>query len=189
MGAFLARLVLWAAAYVSPDVFRDDLKPIDLKAPQPFWRGYRDEKGKFLPGHFFASVVLATTLALYVIGYFVLKPGPGEPWLRIPALTYLLLLLILGGWLLTGLSFFLDRYRVPAVLLLLVFSFLFYTVSDTDHYFPLEQSPDPALTLEQVINDWEDHQVFERNPVMVVVAASGGGITAAMWTACVLTGL
>jgi hypothetical protein len=47
----------------------------------------------------------------------------------------------------------------------------------------------PLLADHDVLNAWKRHQAGERPPGLVVLAASGGGIRAALWTGVVLTAL
>lgn len=151
-------------------------------------RGYVDaERGAIRGGHLLALSFFLLTLGVYALGFAVLRPGRVD----MPSLGYLLLVLILVGWALPGIAFWLDRYRVPTLLLLVALSFLSGWTFNTDHYFAVEAaSPaaagarsEPAEALERA-----DRLTGASGPV-VVVAASGGGITAALWTARVLTGL
>ena len=149
-------------------------------------RGYVDpERGAIRGGHVLALSFFLLILGVYALGFAVLHPGR----LDLPSLGYLLLVLLLVGWSLPGIAFWLDRYRVPTLLLLAALSFLSGWVFNTDHYFAIEvASPaaagarsEPAEAMERA-----DRLTGATGPV-VVVAASGGGITAALWTARVLT--
>jgi hypothetical protein len=137
------------------------------------------------------------TALLYALGFFLLRPDRGS----MPALGYLLLILMLAGWALPGISFFLDRYRVPVLLPLLALSYLSSQVFDTDHYYRLLapkvlSTPGPARVspVTPTVSPSVAFQAAEaKNPEpghpVVVVATTGGGITAALWTARVLTAL
>jgi hypothetical protein len=179
------------------------------------FRGYFDaETGRVRAGQRLASVLFLSTLGVYLLGYVT----TGPTGLGIPALAYLLVLLILLGWALPGLSFFLDRYRVPTLLPLVLFSYLTHWASTSDHIVRLETgptqiaaAPTPALAQEareanQLRFDLPRSQkpaaiapveplpdlaepVGPFPPPVVLVAASGGGITASLWTTRVLTGL
>jgi hypothetical protein len=158
--------------------------------------------------HLVATVFLAITSAAYAAGYWAgypcLRPGCGGP----PALAYVLLVLLLGAWALPGLSFWLDRFRVPVLLLLVLASFLSSQACNTDHYYRIVRAPTapgpparPApprafrpLLPEAAYEAAEERQASQAPPApperpIVVVAASGGGITAALWTARVVTAL
>jgi len=146
-------------------------------------------------GHEGALGYFLLTLAVYVIGYFVLRPD--RPWIntvQMPALAYLLLLFILLGWLLPGVALYLDRVRVPTSVVLLLTSFLFWAFVNTDYYYGVTVSPElkahqtaEALTPIRAFDRWHEQHPIEEYPTMVVVTTSGGGIKAAYWTTQVLT--
>lgn len=141
--------------------------------------GYRDPDGRWLPGHATAVVFTGLTLAVYVVGYVLFQPARGLLQ-GFTSLGYVFLILILATWLLSGISFLLDRYRVPILAVVVVLSILGHAMADSDHYWHVEQAGDavPAAA------PWTAGE----GPV-VMVAASGGGITASLWTARVLAGL
>ncbi len=161
------------------------------------WAGYRHD-GAFLVGHVVAGLFLAVNLAIYVAGFFLLSPSP-EPLVDFPALGYVLLVLLLAGWALPAAAFFLDAFRVPPVLVLLCASIALHGVRDSSHYYPLrpdvsapeagagERGTGPPPGAETAPSPSPAAGASE--PPLVVVAASGGGITAAQWTARVLAGL
>lgn len=148
--------------------------------------GYFDPKRlRLRPGHVLALAFLVITLGIYLLGYFILEPG--DP--AMPALASLLFVLILLGWALPALGFFVDRFRTPVLLLLLVAAAFSSQISDTDYYYPIlrtvpqdRMEPAMAFAVAERSHRQRDHPV-------VVVAASGGGITASLWTATVLTSL
>ncbi len=177
------------------------LAPAAVAAAGDGGRGYvNPATNRVRPGHLMAASFFLITAFLYALGYFLLRPDRGS----MPALVYVLLILILTGWALPGVSFFLDRYRVPVLLPLLLFSYLSSQVFDTDHYYsllPLKAQPaptaspaPPAKPTIPVVSPVQAFQAAEtKNPEplhpVVVVATTGGGITAAVWTTQVLTGL
>ncbi|MCE7986224.1 MAG: patatin-like phospholipase family protein [Caldilinea sp. CFX5] len=146
-------------------------------------------------GHEGALGYFLLTLVVYVIGYFVLRPD--QPWIntiQMPALAYLLLLLILLGWLLPGVALYLDRVRVPTSVVLLLTSFLFWAFINTDYYYGITFSEElqtrqstEALTPIRAFDRWHEKRPIEEYPTMVIVTTSGGGIKAAYWTTQVLT--
>ncbi|HEY2289779.1 MAG TPA: hypothetical protein VGM86_03665 [Thermoanaerobaculia bacterium] len=166
--------------------------------------GYVDPAtDRFRPGHLMGASFFAITAFLYALGFFLLRPDRGS---SMPALGYGLLILMLAGWALPGISFFLDRYRVPVLLPLLALSWLSSQVFDTDHYYRLlvpqvRTAPGRAGVSAQIsaqvlpsVSSGEAFRVAqEKNPEpghpVVVVATTGGGITAALWTTRVLTSL
>lgn len=148
--------------------------------------GYVDATGRLRSGHLFALLVFLGLLAVYAGTFCLDHPAP-ERSAAVPALTYLLMLLTLPTWAFAGAAFFLDRYRVPTLVLpavMLLGAFL----RPTDHFFDTRPR-----------NPTADSRVPRAEPTDLVrvlkgcrltaVAASGGGIRAAGWTAQVLTGL
>jgi hypothetical protein len=149
--------------------------------------GYvRLRTGVFFPGHRLALGLTLGTGVLYVV--FGRMLGDPNAHATPPTLAYALLLLILLCWALSGLAFFLDRYRLP--LLLPIAALVVFTGArgGSDHYFQLRGSwyLHPVSPVEALTS--------ARPPGLsaqtaIVVAANGGGIQAAAWTAQVLTGL
>ena len=137
--------------------------------------------GVVYPGHSQTLAFLAASLLFYLVPYLALPPG------ALPALAYVLLILLIAAWLLPGLSFFLDRYRVPTSLFLVLAATLSGVACPSDHYYRVSQDASPPLSPAQAL-EANDKALGGDGPV-VVVAASGGGIRAALWTATVLTEL
>jgi hypothetical protein len=110
-----------------------------------------------------------------------------RPWAQhdVPntVLNFLLLLLIFWSSLLSGLTFFLDRFRVPALVVLGLILYLIAQPGSSDHYFYTFHRPASSSLLKPT-------QIFQDalDPVIVVTAA-GGGIQSAAWTSRVLCGL
>jgi hypothetical protein len=134
---------------------------------------------------------------LYVLGWFVLRPDRENILVEVlPAFSYVLVLLIIWCFLLSLLTLMFDRYRVPLLLLIVLIASLNNGLFDTDHYFSLRRSSCPSAVQEldeynhvDAFRDWAGKHSIENHPAVVVIAASGGGITAARWTAQVLTNL
>jgi hypothetical protein len=159
--------------------------------PHFFGRGYIDYRADaslqfpLLPGHGMAVAMLITFLAVYAI-----VGALASPWWRrfdVPALAYILLLVTLLNWALSGIAFFFDRYYVPVLVLIIVLlgtSSLIFSGSDS-YYLVYSQDPGKSageLPPERVIRPLNNGKI-------ILVAASGGGIQSAAWTARVLTGL
>ncbi|HET9210549.1 MAG TPA: hypothetical protein VFR03_09135 [Thermoanaerobaculia bacterium] len=166
----------------------------------PLAHGYvNPATNRIRPGHLMGTSFFVITAGLYALGFFLLRPDRGS----MPALGYLLLILMLAGWGLPGISFFLDRYRVPVLLPLLALSWLSSQVFDTDHYYKLlvpKVLPGPGTigaapeVMVPAVSPGEAFRAAEaKNPEpghpVVVVATTGGGITASLWTTRVLTSL
>jgi hypothetical protein len=148
--------------------------------------GYIDPKtGQLLPGHVFALVVLAVLLFVYALGFLLDYPRV-ERGSKVPALVYLLALLTLPTWALAGAAFFLDRHRVP-VLVVPAFLLGLSLLWPTDHFFDTR----PRTTTPMTAVRAQPADLVRRldGCRLTAVAASGGGIRAAGWTAQVLTGL
>jgi hypothetical protein len=178
------------------------LRPVRPRPPVPpttdHGHGYvNPSTARFRPGHAMGASFFAITASLYALGFFLLRPDRGS----MPALGYVLLILMLVGWALPGISFFLDRYRVPVLLPLLALSYVSSQVFDTDHYYRLlapkvlpAPGPSRVAPVVPAVSPSAAFQAAEaKNPEpghpVVVVATTGGGITAALWTGRVLTSL
>jgi hypothetical protein len=155
------------------------------------------------PGHAQASLWFSAALLAYVLSYLFAYPGdtPDEA-LFLPALFYVLEILILFGTLLSGLAFLLDYYRVPVLAVLVGVAAGSYAVRGIDHFYALDPSPGaeagcpPAADVKftDVADQWHLPPVVaessqKTNRTLVVVTAAGGGIQAAGWTTRVLAGL
>jgi hypothetical protein len=132
------------------------------------------------PGHAAAFVLLAlTSLAYYVLGRWGVEQFERGQTLTAPALCYLLLLFTMLCWLLSSLTFFFDRYHIPMLVPLVVVILLASNWGDVsaDHFYQTEVPT--RLPKSETSSPGS----------IVVVAANGGGIQSAAWTARVLTGL
>jgi hypothetical protein len=171
----------------------------------------KDGTYRLAPGHAQVLAGMAAVFLFYLGSYAWGDMLGGMPNRNssLPALFFLLLLLLLVGYVLQGLAFVLDLYRVPISLVGVLLSFVLYQVTGTDHFFRLDPRADrkkPAgpptsvtaaetPTLAQVVPNW-NLPPASRGPdgaagkkTLVVVTASGGGIQATAWTARVLVGL
>ena len=159
--------------------------------PRDLWSGYLDSDGHLYPGHWLVLMFLAMSLILYgIVGSFK-QARLGMPS-AVPALAYVLILMLVINWLLANVAFFLDRYRVPLLIPILLLCTFGGQFSRSDHYFALRggtptQSVSPSETL--AIHGRMRPLPQNPNGGVIVVAAAGGGIQAAGWTARVLTGL
>jgi hypothetical protein len=170
--------------------FISGLLPEDAKT------GYieRDKQGNdvILPGHSAAVNVLAVTLLfyfgigmlVYTFAYHLSKYTTYITLSFVPTLCYLLLLAMLLCLGLSGLAFYFDRYRIP-VLIPLLGVLLIASYFGSDYYYPTIPR---TMSTETVENGSAGKQETPAE-TMIVVAANGGGIQAAAWTAQVLTGL
>jgi hypothetical protein len=148
--------------------------------------GYVDlDRSRFLPGHRLAASLMLLSAGVYVfIGWQMNDPDG----FAVPTLAYALLLLIIACWVLGALAFFLDRYRVPSGLPLALLIVATGFRGGSDHYFQLKPSWASTPVAPAVALAAHRPGTPARRSA-IVVAANGGGIQAAAWTARVLTGL
>src|SRR5215469_4559555 len=136
------------------------------------------------PGHARAALLLLASTAIYIaIGIAKDIRIGWQP--IVPTLAYVLLLMMLLCWALAGLAFFLDRYRVPVVLPIAILFAVASVFHQSDYYYFLTK----GQNREQVAPSEVMKAGNPNRTAAIVVAASGGGIQAAAWTARVLTGL
>jgi predicted acylesterase/phospholipase RssA len=151
-------------------------------------RGYIDyeadthDRFPLLPGHAGALALWLTFATVYAaLGVMT------SPWLsplRAPSLAGLLLLLTMLNWGLSGMAFFLDRYRVPVLISILIFMGLisiFFPQTDS-YYFIYPKDVGAEIRPQNLLAP-------RRGAKVILVAANGGGIQAAAWSARVLTGI
>jgi hypothetical protein len=150
--------------------------------------GYADENGLY-PGHGVAAAGALAGAIAYAAFHFGLAPQvarSGAPW--IPTAAYVLGLLTVLVSLLTGVTFFFDRWRVPLVGLVLVWMALFGTAFPIRHEFPWSWSAQPLPAVGSAARARLAVQ-GDSARVLTIVTASGGGIQAAAWAAPGLPGV
>jgi hypothetical protein len=137
--------------------------------------------------HLFATYQLSLAIGAYVsYGVFSLMDlsFAGGRFFA-PTLSLVLLLLTLICWGLSGVAFFLDRYRIPLLLPLALLILAGGLFKRSDYYYqglPLPTQARQSLTPADVLKS-------QPNTPILLVATTGGGIQAAGWTARVLTAL
>ncbi|MFL6214993.1 MAG: patatin-like phospholipase family protein [Blastocatellia bacterium] len=135
------------------------------------------------PEHLHGLAAFLVTLFLYasvgIYGWWQLGKKR-----TVPALGSALMLMLMIGWMLSGLAFFFDAWHIPTLLIVAAVGFVTAQSSHSDHFYHLRQrqsdqpAPEPARTI-----------AVANQPRVIVVAANGGGIQAGAWTARVLDGL
>ncbi|MEM6703881.1 MAG: hypothetical protein AAF690_14285 [Acidobacteriota bacterium] len=169
--------------------------------------GYFNASDEVLIGHIQNALFFGLSFLVYVVSYFALHPALGDPSI-LPTLGYVLGLLIVLTWALAGAAFYLDRYRVPLLLVVILVPTLMNVLGESDHYFktvPSRGGVDVHAGFAARLGGSEGEGVAGARTAevdkavgalsdagkapVVVVAASGGGITAAVWTTAVLTSL
>ncbi|HKC87030.1 MAG TPA: hypothetical protein VKG02_13685 [Blastocatellia bacterium] len=161
-----------------------------MKIPHFSGRGYvdyeADPKNRFplLPGHGGALAMALLFVTVYAtVGVIT------SPWitsLRAPSLAGLLLLLTMLNWVLSGLAFFLDRYRIPVLISIAILSGLASIVFPrSDSYYFIYRKGDGAGA------EFKQQNLLgsRGGAKVILVAANGGGIQASAWSARVLTGI
>ena len=160
--------------------------------PEEIGIGYIDyRRQRILPGHAFAASVGFVLILIYIAGYVTLNPSWGDRWTswghEIPALAYLIFILIAFGTLLSMLAFFFDRYGIPTVVPLALWLAIVASVGRTDHFYKvLGIVQPPPLTPADVVRHGDSRYPGSK---VIVVAAEGYGLTSSTWTAEVLATL
>ncbi|MCW5962612.1 MAG: patatin-like phospholipase family protein [Bryobacterales bacterium] len=151
---------------------------------QPFVdKGYQ---GRMAPAHTYAGFVAVLTLSLYM-GLAMLHQEAlfGAIWSpRTPAFAWISLLLALVTFVLSGFTFFFDRFRFPLFLGCLLLMAITSVAPESDHYYRLG-SPStwtPPTAAEVIAQRPADQPI-------IVVSAPGGGIQSAAWTTYALSKL
>lgn len=168
-------------------------------------------------GHAQAGLVWAVLtichLAYYAIYSGLLTAGlqdiPSENGL-LSALFFVMIAIFYLGFTLAEVSFFLDYYRVPTLVPVILILLASYKVWGVDHFYDLnppqqflttssENAPIPEqIELKLVFGETNSRSKsdqywkfprYRHKRTLVVVTAAGGGIQASAWTARVLTGL
>ena len=146
--------------------------------------GYIDRGGRFQTGHPLAVAAATALMAIYIFAYYVARPFTSH-W-QVPSLAYVFLILMLLTTILSGITFFLDRYRVPVLLAFIAYTAFNYRVLDIDHFFHASLTEQNRPTITQA---FRAREALRKPKMIAVVCASGGGIWSAAWTTRVLTGL
>jgi hypothetical protein len=153
--------------------------------------GYVDTNGHLFPEHCFAIVLFLLSLLVYAVLGLFKRSRRGRPS-GVPTIAYLLLLTMLAAWVLPALSFALDPYHVPVLIALIGWLVIVSRSPQTDHFFntrPISYHRNSLDDAEQRAPSPAEVLAFPQNGKVILIAASGGGIQAAAWTARVLTGL
>jgi hypothetical protein len=115
---------------------------------------------------------------------------------RFPIFATVLIMMVAACWVLGGLAFFLDRYRVPVLtvlILLMVFPRILHWDhnpitggSQEEHYLSTtEIGEKPSLSNPKDIVQAHLSNIHDGRP-LIIVTATGGGLHASAWTAAVL---
>jgi hypothetical protein len=147
--------------------------------------------GNRVQGHSVAAVLLLFSMVIYtVIGickYFWLNSRRFSE--HVPTISYVILLLMILCWGLSGLTFFFDYYRIPVIIILAIVLFITAQFKQSDYYYSIfDAKPEEKKAMQEYMSPQE--VVSKGNqPYVIIVAANGGGIQSSAWAAQVLTGL
>ena len=183
---FMRRILRRANARdVLPEAFPRLWYWIREHLPQELWAGYLDPtSGLPWGGHWLALMFFLVTTCLYFSIDIYRRAYLGEAT-PIPALAFVLLLLLNANWILSFFSFLLDRYRIPLIAPILILCVAGSHAPSSDHYYAIQR----GISLERVYPEEVLRVRFDRSKPIVVIATAGGGIQAAAWTTQVLAGL
>lgn len=152
-------------------------------------------------GHLAAVMFFLVAGLIGAAAFFLFRPSADPNRQReAPALFYLLELVLIVVCGFSLLTFTLDYFRLPSLLLFAGFSALVYRLCGVDHYYWLKlgqgpkqnpgQKPAPRQLCDSMVAlDNRLQYQGKDGRTLVVVCASGGGIQASGWTSRVLTGL
>jgi hypothetical protein len=146
--------------------------------PRQFRDGYIGHDGNLIAesSHLGAALLLVASGVLYL----VFRNRSVAPLSSLGLLTVVLV------WLLSGFAFFFQAFRIPTLLPLVVWLWLSSRHPKADHFYRIELAGSQRGTAFSSTNFLEPSDPDGR---ILVVAAAGGGIQAAAWTAQVLAGL
>lgn len=148
-----------------------------------------------------ALVFLLAVFVAYLIGFFFLDPrSPIQDY--VPAIVYVLVLLMLMVIFLSLMTLWLDKFRIPLLSTLMMLGIWGHLNPAMDHFYPIQQKQNTeaiSFGSEDVdSNESEWVRAFnarnelrngDKTPIIAIITASGGGITAARWSTEVLTNL
>ena len=132
----------------------------------------------------FTFALLTAVVYVFIGASNVIWPGTS-----LPALCFVLIILLNVNWIFGFGAYFFDRFRFPLLAVIAVFGvFAVAFTGFSEHYYRLSRLPEgkrwaniaPSAALRQ--------KILEDRPI-VIVTTMGGGIQAAAWTVRVLTGL
>lgn len=149
-------------------------------------------------GHLFSVFLAVVLFVVYLVIGWTARPGA---WLEAPSLVFVLLVLMLAAAVLSGLTFYFDRARIPVLLVVAVWVVGWQSACPRPHTVRLTEAaraegriPPPVRAAMPADAFAERAELLEGEgdagaKVLTVVTATGGGIQAAAWTARVLRGL
>jgi hypothetical protein len=197
----VAGSALWFALTLGVQWLADVITP---KLPASFV-GYVGVGGVVYRRQVFASL----QWLISVLAYFLYLGLSFFDQLTLPTFSLIFLLLTLLCWSFAGLSFFVDRYRIPLVFVVLAWGFVAGKFPQNDHFYEVFDRKAPlkepvagseilqyyaglssnSSTVHSAPNTITGCKPSQNGQPIVLVATTGGGIQASAWTARVLAGL
>ncbi|MEH2108084.1 patatin-like phospholipase family protein [Nostoc sp.] len=154
------------------------------------------QTGELSAGHLTAIAYFVIGVVIYVTVGLLFNPKSERNRPEAPALLYVLLITSMVTLVYGGATFYFDYFRIPVLIIFIVFSALSYVAFDVNHFFPVNKFKDSEdkkrgdsdpTNFPEILEKRLQHQKGERT--LVIICASGGGIQAAGWTVQVLSGL
>jgi len=108
--------------------------------------GYEGADGYLDGRHVFAVMQFLLSFGIYVV-VFLFKTYRFGAYPKIPTLALVLLLAVLLCWALSGLTFFLDRYRIPLLAPIVIWAAFTSTFPQSDHFYRSVAIPKDQLTV------------------------------------------
>jgi hypothetical protein len=171
---------------VSPILTLRPILSINLK-PLPNW--LRDLLVPFIRVHHELIFWGASVILIYGFVFFQTLSQVIDSDHIYTAVFYLVLWLLLIEAIFAAIAFFFDRYRIPALLLVIVFFAVYQTWLPYDHRFAtIPFDPHSASDPMDSTTKPRVRRSGSKN-VKIIVVAPGGGIHASAWTGTVLAGL
>ena len=183
------RFVVWLTAALNVPVtdevptIKDIGSAVLRSLPEYLTNGYLEKDATGSPRLLIDHAVAFVLAVAFLVVYLVLGA-----WHSGTAIVYLLVLITTLCWLVSGLAFFLDRYRIPVLLFIGLWLFVAAQSPKSDHYYYLSQrdaSYSGQKSAEYILAERPGSQDCR----IIVISANGGGIQSAAWTAQVLSGL
>lgn len=173
---------------------------------QPVWRFLREVAG---PGYFekdssdppklyvaskhaYLAGLFVVSFALWV-GFGSIKQrvleGKPDIWIlsELPALAWLLILLMVACLVLGAIAFFFDRFRIPMVGIIMFLALVTNQFPQSDHFFAVQKSTS-SFEAQFLRPEAYLSKRSQQRKRFILVSTAGGGIQAAAWTAKVLSG-
>lgn len=211
-------IVLWAGVVAVVVLLVNVVEPLAINwlgsftVDEESFRGYLrrapgDERPQVAPEHLLTLSLVLLMVPIYYL--FTRRLSPINTY-KLPALTYLMLATTNVTLVLSGMTFFFDKYDVPVSLFLLTLWGLGYLIFGIRHEFHVVEHPGARAAVPwDRLRSPKDRpgeiggaasemisaclgalaKKFVPGRPMVIVTASGGGIQAAAWTTQVLTKL